>query len=453
MLKIKLNKKLLIEKQYALNVLLNEFLGIEFQIEVSENNILNFYEICLPNGNKLKISDSFFSSIENEDYLNINNIPSNVSYLKCDFSEESLPVLFGDNQIDVSNTEITLNADIIASSFFMLTRWEEIVIEERDNHQRFSSKSSLAHKFNFLHRPIVNEYVEFLWNMLVYLGTDQKRKERKFEIIPTHDVDLPRLWWNVKGFIKYLAGDFLKRKDIKAVLWSFKNYFSKLKGGKDPYDTFDYLMSLSEKNGIKSHFFFMSGGVTNKDNYYKIDHPIVLELLQEIDERGHGIGFHPSYNAYNDNEQFKKELTLLKKYSPQPIETGREHFLRFENPKTWSIWEENNMKWDSTMSYADHEGFRCGVCYPFPVFDVFQRKQLNLIERPLIVMDGSLVTYQDLTFQEGYDKVNNLVQEVKKYEGEFVFLWHNSAFNTLNWKPFQLIYERILNENSNHHRG
>jgi len=68
-------------------------------------------------------------------------------------------------------------------------------------------------------------------------------------------------------------------------------------------------------------------------------------------------------------------------------------------------------------------------------------------------MDGSLVTYQNISVEEAYNKVNILLLEVKKYNGEFVFLWHNSAFNTKTWKPFQIIYEKILNENSNNHRG
>ena len=36
----------------------------------------------------------------------------------------------------------------------------------------------------------------------------------------------------------------------------------------------------------------------------------------------------------------------------------------------------------------------------------------------------------------------------KKYNGEFVFLWHNSSFNAAQWIKYQDIYERvILNQN------
>ena len=107
---------------------------------------------------------------------------------------------------------------------------------------------------------------------------------------------------------------------------------------------------------------------------------------------------------------------------------GRQHYLRFSTPRTWQIWNECSMEWDSTMSYADCSGFRCGVCYPFPVFDIENRKQLNLKERPLIVMEGSLVGYEELSLKEAKKKVDILKSEVLKYNGEFVFLYHNSSF-------------------------
>lgn len=448
-MKIVLHPKFLKEKTYVLNCILDYFLGVKFQIITDEQ--VEGYSIQLKNGNSILISDNFFKYLSEDNYLTEKNIPSEVFYLQTPFNNvRSIPILFGSNQYKfIKESKIKINSDIIASTFFMLTRWEEHVIKERDTHQRFSAKSSISYKFGFLNRPIVNEYVELLWSMLVHLGIDQERKKRTFQIIPTHDVDLPRLWWNFKDFVKTIGGRMIKKNPIEGVSFFAKSYLKKIRTGQDPFDTFDYLMQLSEKNNLTSHFFFMSGGTSDKDNYYSIKHPVIVNLIKEIKDRGHQIGFHPSYNAYNDSKQFALEKSLLEEVTQQPIVCGRQHFLRFEVPKTWQIWEQNKMNWDSTMSYADHEGFRCGVCYPFPVFDILERKELNLIERPLIIMDGSLVSYQDLTPEDAYNKVNKLLREVKKYNGEFIFLWHNSAFNTLQWLPFQNIYKRILDENSN----
>jgi hypothetical protein len=41
--------------------------------------------------------------------------------------------------------------------------------------------------------------------------------------------------------------------------------------------------------------------------------------------------------------------------------------------------DEAGIDYGSTLSYADHAGFRCGVCYEYPAFDIKKRKQLKLI--------------------------------------------------------------------------
>ena len=428
-------------------------MGLEYQVILDAN--IQGYKIQLENGAILRLGDVFFENASPVNYLMIDNIPTEISYLKSPFkNNQTIPILFGGEDYKFNNSIIYFHGDIIASTFFMLTRWEEYVVKERDSHNRFSAKSSTAFKYGFLNRPIVNEYVELLWEALSYLGINQERKKRTFQLIPTHDVDLPRLWWNFKDFVRTLGGSLLRRGDFRGAIDLIQKYITKrFLRAKDPFDTFDYLMKISERNKLTSHFFFMSGGTSSKDNYYEIDHPIIIDLIRNIQRRGHSIGFHPSYNAYNNAKQFIKEKKALESVTSHPVKIGRHHFLRFQVPTTWQIWENANMTWDSNMSYADCEGFRCGVCYPFPVFNFLEKRELKLIEKPLIVMDGSLVTYQDITPEEGYQKVNNLLQEVKKYNGEFVFLWHNSAFNTPLWLPFQKIYERILNENTNNNRS
>ena len=73
-------------------------------------------------------------------------------------------------------------------------------------------------------------------------------------------------------------------------------------------------------------------------------------------------------------------------------------------------------------------GFRCGTCYEFHAFDFLNSKKLNLVERPLVVMEGSVL--------EKYhpDEALICIQKIKgychKYNGDFTLLWHNSTFLT-----------------------
>jgi len=126
------------------------------------------------------------------------------------------------------------------------------------------------------------------------------------------------------------------------------------------------------------------------------------------------------------------------------VNEGRQHFLRFEVPTTWQIWEDNNMEWDSTLTYPEKEGFRCGTCYEYSVFNILSRKKLKLKEIPLEVMEGSLVNYQNLSPEKAEKKIIKLIEKVKKYNGSFVLLWHNSSFNNDLWTGYQRVYEKIV---------
>ncbi|GAH70917.1 unnamed protein product, partial [marine sediment metagenome] len=165
---------------------------------------------------------------------------------------------------------------------------------------------------------------------------------------------------------------------------------------------------------------------------------------EKIKSRGHLIGFHPSYNSYNDQKQWEEEYSKLSTEVSQKVKIGRQHFLRFEIPTTWQIWEDNNMKWDSTLTYPEKEGFRCGTCYKYSVFNILTRKKLKLKEMPLTVMEVSMVDYQNLTPEIMKKKIIKLINDVKKYNGKFVLLWHNSNFNNELWKKYKIVYEEIL---------
>jgi hypothetical protein len=439
MIKINIPNNFLPERKYIINILFGEFLELEYKINVIDG--IKDYEIILEGSKKIIIKDSFFSNFEDGlDYLDKKNIPGKIKFLKNQFIvEKDIPVIFGDNEFKINENKIICGIDIFASSFFMLTRWEEYVNKSKDLHNRFSAIASLAYKNDFLNRPIVNEYVEMLWNILKYLGCNQKRKEREYELVLTHDIDNIFKWKNFGLFARNIAGDIIKRKNVSLALENVRQYF-----GKNPYDTFDFLMDLSEKRGIKSHFFFMSGGTSKFDNNYSINQPFVKKIREKIKSRGHLIGFHPSYNAYNDQKQWEEEYSNLSIEVSQKVKTGRQHFLRFEVPITWQIWEDNNMNWDSTLSYADKEGFRCGACYEYSVFNILTRKKLKLKEMPLEVMEVTMVGYQNLVPGIMEKRIIKLINNVKKYNGKFVLLWHNSNFNNELWEKYKIVYEEIL---------
>ncbi|WP_419233765.1 polysaccharide deacetylase family protein [Aliarcobacter cryaerophilus] len=452
MIKITIPNNNIAERKYILDIIFDEFLGLDFK--VLESDDCQDWEMELENGSKIIFEDHFFNKyLKGLEYLKLENIPCTINYEHKESNqfivENNIPVIYGNSKLETKDQKlktIICGIDIFASCFFMLTRWEEYVNKNRDKHDRFPATESLAFKQSFLDRPVVNEYVEMLKNMMKKLDNTLVFKEKEFGFLLTHDVDSVAKYNNIKSCILELGADILKRKSIilamKSLMRQVKVKILKIK--KDPFDTFDYLMDVSEKLNTKSYFFFMGKGETKYDNHYKSSSKTVLKIVENIKSRGHEIGIHPSYNAYNDFEQLKKEKEELEQNLNTTITFGREHYLRFEVPTTWQIWEDNGMEWDSTCSYADKEGFRCGVCYEYSVFNILTRKKLKLKEKPLIVMETSLFTYQNLNDEKIISGVRKLLEKVIKYNGNFVFLWHNSSFKSVNLESEQTLYEKMI---------
>ncbi len=438
MILIKVPSSFYHERTYVAQVVFKEFLGLSYQI-VQSDELQDTYIIQTKNGT-IEIEDAFFSRVKkNDDYLSIDHIPSAVGSSVNEFLlEKDIPVLFGTGKVEKSENKIQCGHDIFASIFFMLSRWEESVVKDKDYLERFPAQSSLAYKFNFLHRPVVNEWLEMLKNMILSLtpGTEFKSPQ-SFEIIFTHDIDL----LNAPVTVKEFAKDLLKRRSMSAVI-KRSGYLIR---GTNPYDLFDYFMDVSERHNTLSRFYFMTGhNLAGRDGEPYNSTPLYTTVLKKIKDRGHIVGFHPSLFSYNDPVMYAKEKLQLEKDLGRSVSEGRQHALRFELPYTWSIWEQNGMRLDSTLGYSAREGFRCGTGNVFTVFDVKQRKQLHLKEMPLIIMDNTLHVNRKLSIQESKRIIRQYINTGRKYNMPITLLFHNLIDDAIDWKNWKQLYDELF---------
>src|SRR5690606_16397775 len=106
----------------------------------------------------------------------------------------------------------------------------------------------------------------------------------------------------------------------------------------DPMNNFDWIMSVSEKHGLTSAFYFICGRTdTERDAQYEIEHPAIRQLLRSIHKRGHEIGLHPSFNTFLKPQLIMEEghrlRTVCKQEGIHQDEWGgRMHYLRWRHP-------------------------------------------------------------------------------------------------------------------------
>ena len=209
-------------------------------------------------------------------------------------------------------------------------------------------------------------------------------------------------------------------------------------------------MEQSESIGTKSSFYFIPNNLNKRyDGLYSIDDKPIIDLIDLINNRGHLIGIHPGFDTYNNQENFiqavDKFYDFIRKRNINQIEWGgRMHYLRWIWPETNYLWSDSFLTYDSTLGYFDCPGFRCGTCHEFQMFDPVAQKRLNIIQRPLIVMDVSIMHYKNLDLsQEGLLLISDLIQRCKAVNGLFTLLWHNNYLFTANHRKF---YRMILNQ-------
>lgn len=340
---------------------------------------------------------------------------------------------------------IETNIDIISDIFFMLTRYEEVVNVKANNdepYHRFPAKSSVALNNNFLNRPIVNEHIDLIWKFISYFSLGYKRKKwwngKDFAACLTHDVDEIQKYQSFTDVTRTAISLSMKYKKPIMASKIFMNY---LKGYKnDPFYGFDFIMNLEQAYDFKSSFYFMSGGNSEFDNRYNIFDEKIKNIIEQIENAGFEAGYHGSFNSYIDLKTFKQEKDKLEFIIKKKEYGGRQHFLRFNIPCTWRVQEKAGLLYDTTLGFAEAEGFRCGMCFPYRPYDLLKNKILNIWEIPLIVMDGSLKAYRAYTPEKGLEETINLINTVKKHSGVFTILYHNSFFDytddasSLRWK-------------------
>jgi hypothetical protein len=96
------------------------------------------------------------------------------------------------------------------------------------------------------------------------------------------------------------------------------------------------------------------------------------------------------------------------------------------------ILENTSFEHDSSVGYSESIGFRSGTCYPYYLYNLEEREQTNVLEYPLVIMDATILSenYMFTTLSDVQDKIQNVIQEVKKFNGVLTVLWHNDRLNT-----------------------
>lgn len=427
------------ERKYITQTLLSDFLGLELDLIFAD---VQNYTLRFQN-RSIEIQDAFFNLFPKPlSYLCNEAIPSNIQWT------QELPIIYGDDRLLHSQDALFCGLDIFGSAFFMLSRFEELIIEERDTYHRFKDSNALAIKHNFEKIPVVNAYCEYLWELLLKLGYTHPRKLYTKKLTLTHDVDHLRFYTSFNVFFERFKKCIFKYNNYPQALKESYNYlcvFLKIK--KDPYDTFDEMIHIAKTLNTPSHFMFITSYRCKYDQDYSITDTKVRKLINKLSQQKQKIGIHPGFDTYNNYENLSDDIKQLRKIH-NDIHFSRQHYLKYDVSITPTLLNRVNIDWDSSLGYSETIGFRCGCCYPYYMFDIKKRETLNIQQKPLLIMDVALKKLSQLRgFEHAKQSFKTVIQNVNHYNGEAVILWHNSSFKLDDWPAYAQLYFDLISTN------
>ena len=354
-----------------------------------------------------------------------------------DIEQERAPVLFSGADGEY---------DLIASSFFWLSGWQEYVTRERDQHGRFTYDLSLQSSLNTAYLPVVEVYREMLARRLETAGIPIKRPEG-WVFCPTHDIDYLRKWrpgMIYREIVEYFA--FNRRRVSAGQRASRLGAFAAdlLKPGDIFRTSIHRMINRVSQAGGRATYFLKTGAHGPHDVYYNPGNGFLRKTLHRLEALGFEVALHPSFHAQDHAGYLHEEKERLEAVWPLSIRSVRQHYLRYDLLNTSRLHEEAGFFIDSTLGFPDHEGFRRGTCHPFRIFDIQNNKPLNLWELPLSIMDGTVFNRRHLSIDEAIQASSRLAEACKSYGGVFVGLWHNTLWDELDFPGWGEHFERTM---------
>jgi hypothetical protein len=368
--------------------------------------------------------------------------PHPILFQRTIIHQDLEPVPFEDELFFFGSSEDSfLPFDPFAASFYLVSRYEEYLMREFDEHCRYPSHHSILSCNHLLHKPIVNQWAQLIARKIQGRYPEFEYRKPQFGFLSTIDID--NAWayknksvWRTAGA---LAKGFLKgngQQNIERLLV--------LRGRKaDPYDTYDFIKELYKDENKLLQFFVLLGKTSKYDRNVSPKNKQLRQLVAELSDH-YEVGIHPSYRSTKNPKEMDMEIGNLQDISNKKVIASRQHFLRLVLPQTYRNLIKAGIKNDYTLGYASQVGFRAGTANPFWFYDLKKETTTKLRVYPFHMMDVALKNSLELTPEDAWGAIEKLMLEVRKYGGTFISLWHNESLGDQGeWAGWRQVFVKM----------
>jgi hypothetical protein len=329
--------------------------------------------------------------------------------------------------------------DIFASAFYLLSRYEEYLSKYIDHHGRYHAHNSVAYQQFFLLEPMVDYYAQAVVAVFQKKFPELEVQKPAYEVLNTIDVDMAWKYCH-KGVLRNMGGFLsdlfsgkmsLCRERIQVLLG--------IKG--DPFQSFDFLEKTEAASSIPVHLFWLLGNHGEFDKNTSVDSASFRQLISRLKAKS---GIHFSYGSHSTAQGFQVEQKRFRSITDIQANSSRFHFLKYTIDTAFPKLIEAGIRFEYSMGYAMHEGFRASIARPFLWFDLKQNKTTALTIVPFMFMDASFRYHDKLTNEEIKEKILHVTKRTRAVNGKLVTLWHNDTFEEKrnDWKSIYLWFNQ-----------
>ncbi len=414
---------------YALETLLSEFAGFELHITDKVEEFLavealrlNYSSLGIPGVFRVQRSDLLFDTdiFEQEIHWGQWN---------------GLPVFF---QTGASKAEVGF--DLFAASFYLISRYEEYLPFVPDEHGRFPSGQSAQAVHDVLHRPLVDEWLEYtleLWEK--FEGREFVRAKSEYRFVSTIDVDNGYAF-SGKGLLRTAYGF---AGDLSRLDWN--TLFKRLRVIRgiepDPYDTYEELMLRAEETNYSLIFFALFSEPGAFDRSLGQHRPAMHRLLRSFSDFAE-IGLHPSYASGSRSTGILSEKEALEEIVHRRLKSSRQHYLKLRFPETYRRLAEAGIAVDYSMGYPRRTGWRMGTCRGVRFYDLELEEATELKLLPFPFMDTVYIDHLRKSPEDSLREMSMFLEQCRRYGGSMVSVFHDRTLSEMlsAWKDWKTLY-------------
>jgi hypothetical protein len=339
-------------------------------------------------------------------------------------------VSFGEYQVPFPVEQSALPFDVFAASFFMISRYEEYLHQQKTQ-EEFKPSKSYQHKWRILDRPIVDEWALIIKSVIKKKHPDFKFHEKKF-------LHQPTIHFNIAPNLP--EGFFSRTRFIfSAVFRKENNYLS---------SQFDRLTGIGINNEqVLGQVSQMFASKKSRPLYFvdfpdvPMDYIRVNGVAKTLSDQSVGI-LRPCANNKEKMTGIKDGLIKLKKCYPNAIPLTSQQLETLKFPICYLNILNSGITSDYSMGYDNVPGFRAGTCTPFNWYDL----QLEKVT-PLVVNSYCLTDYilQFLTREAATKILHQYINAVKVVNGTFYSSWNLKSLSDYpKYKKLRSLFGEML---------